>query len=47
MKVKIINKSNNNIPQYETVDSSGLDLRAFISESIIIKPLECVLVPTG
>ncbi len=47
MKVQIINKSNNKLPQYETVNSSGLDLRAFIDESITLKPLERKLIPTG
>ena len=47
IEVKIINKSNNHLPEYETVNSSGLDLRANIEESIILKPLERTLVPTG
>ncbi len=47
MEIKIINKSNNQLPQYETIASSGLDLRAFIEESITLKPLERKLVPTG
>lgn len=47
MKVKIINKSKNEIPKYETKGSSGMDLRANLDEAIIIKPLDRVLVPTG
>ncbi len=47
MKVKIINKSKNEIPKYETKGSSGMDLRANLDETIIIKPLDRVLVPTG
>lgn len=48
MKVKIINKSDNNLPAYETPNSAGMDLRAYLPESsIVIKPLERVLVPTG
>ena len=47
MLVKVINKSNNNLPKYETVCSAGSDVRANISEAITIKPLERVLVPTG
>lgn len=47
INVGIINKSLNNLPQYETSGASGLDLRASIKESIIIKPLERILVPTG
>lgn len=47
MKVKIINKSNNELPAYETSASAGLDLRAFIPESITLLPLERVLIKTG
>jgi dUTP pyrophosphatase len=46
-KVKIINKSNNPLPSYATVSSSGMDLRASLSHSINIYPGERVLVPTG
>lgn len=48
MKVKIVNKSNNNLPAYETVCSAGMDLRAYLPEGPIeIKPMQRVLVPTG
>ena len=47
MKVKIINKSNNQNPFYQTSGSSGMDLRAFLSEPIIIKPLERKAIKTG
>ncbi len=47
MNVKIINKSAFDLPEYATVASSGLDLRADINEDIVLKPLERVLVPTG
>ncbi len=47
MKVKIINRSKNALPQYETAGSAGMDLRADISETITLKPLERTLVPTG
>lgn len=46
-KVKIINKSNNPLPSYATVSSSGMDLRASLSHSINISPGERALVPTG
>lgn len=46
-KVKILNKSNFNIPEYATEHSSGVDLRANINEPITIKTLERVLIPTG
>ena len=48
MEVKIVNKSNNQLPAYETVNSAGMDLRAYLPEgAIVIKPLQRVLVPTG
>jgi dUTP pyrophosphatase len=45
--VKIINRSNNALPEYATADSSGMDIRADLNETITIKPLERVLIPTG
>lgn len=45
--VKIVNKSNNPLPHYATNGSSGMDIRASLSEAITIHPLERVLVPTG
>lgn len=47
MKVLVINKSNNELPAYETVGSAGLDIRAFIEESITLKPFERKLIKTG
>lgn len=48
MEVKIVNKSNNNLPAYETVNSAGMDLRAYLPEGpIVMKPMQRVLVPTG
>lgn len=47
MQVKIVNQSHHALPAYETIASAGMDLRAFIDESIILKPLERTLVPTG
>jgi dUTP pyrophosphatase len=47
MKVSIVNKSHNPLPTYATENSAGMDLRAFVSETIILKPLERTLVPTG
>ncbi len=45
--LKIVNKSNNELPHYATEGSSGLDLRAFLEESITLQPLERALIPTG
>ena len=47
VKVKIINKSSNALPEYATPLSAGMDLRANISESIILQPLERRLSRTG
>lgn len=47
MKIKIINKSNHDLPQYETEASAGLDLRAALSEPRVLKPLERSIVGTG
>ena len=47
MKIKIVNKSNHPLPHYGTEASAGVDLRANISESITLKPLERTLVKTG
>jgi dUTP pyrophosphatase len=47
MKVKIINKSDHSIPEYETPASAGMDLRANISESITLQPLERAVIKTG
>jgi len=47
MKVALINKSKYPAPAYATADAAGLDLRANIEESIELKSLERVLVPTG
>ncbi|PKP42418.1 MAG: dUTP diphosphatase [Bacteroidetes bacterium HGW-Bacteroidetes-10] len=47
MEVKILNKSSNELPNYATIHSAGMDLRANITESIVIGPLKRILVPTG
>lgn len=47
MKIKIVNKSKHDCPKYATKDSAGVDLRADLSESILLKPLERILVKTG
>ena len=47
MIIKIINQSTNPLPEYSTVHSAGMDLRASLSQPIVLKPLERVLVPTG
>lgn len=47
MEVKVINKSNNPLPEYSTAQSAGMDLRAFITEPVILKALDRTLIPTG
>ncbi|MEL0185858.1 MAG: dUTP diphosphatase [Flavobacteriaceae bacterium] len=47
MKVKIINKSNNPTPSYETSLSAGMDLRAYIEGQITLNPGERKLIKTG
>ena len=47
MKVKIINKSKHDLPKYSTALSAGMDLRANISETVMLAPLERTLIPTG
>ena len=47
MIIDIVNKSNNDLPKYETVHSAGMDLMAFLMESITIKPLERKAIKTG
>jgi dUTP pyrophosphatase len=47
MEVKIINKSNNPLPRYESAQAAGMDIRCNISEAITLQPLERKLIPTG
>ncbi len=47
MEVKIVNKSNNELPAYSTQMSAGMDVRAFLSKPVVLKALERKLIPTG
>ena len=47
MEVKIINKSQFQLPKYATNESAGMDLYANITDGIILNPLERKLIPTG
>lgn len=47
MKIKIVNKSAYETPEYATEQSAGMDLKANITESIVLKPLGRAMVPTG
>ena len=47
VKVKVINRGHQPLPQYATPQSAGMDLHANLSEPIVLKPLQRCLVPTG
>ena len=47
IQIKIINNSENEIPVYATAGSSGMDIRAHLTEPVILNPLERKLIPTG
>lgn len=47
MKIKVINRSAFDLPQYETANAVGLDVRANTNEAIRLAPLERAMVPTG
>ncbi|MCD8032358.1 MAG: dUTP diphosphatase [Bacteroides sp.] len=47
MNIQIVNKSRHPLPEYATEHSAGMDLRANLSEPIVLAPLQRCLVPTG
>ena len=47
MFVKLINKSHHPVPSYATTGSAGMDIRANLTEPIVLEPLNRVLIPTG
>ncbi|MBA2610393.1 MAG: dUTP diphosphatase [Bacteroidetes bacterium] len=47
LQIKVINQSKHALPEYATIQAAGLDLKANITEAIILKPLQRQLVPTG
>ena len=47
MKIQVVNKGHQPLPAYATEQSAGMDLRANISEPIVLKPMERRLIPTG
>lgn len=47
MNVQIINKSKHRLPEYATIASAGMDLKANTNEPIVLKPMERVIFPTG
>jgi dUTP pyrophosphatase len=47
VKVQIINRSPHELPAYQTAGSSGMDLRAWLQEPVILAPMARKLIPTG
>src|ERR1700749_4041684 len=47
MIIRVINKSKNGLPAYETMHAAGMDLRADLETTVTLKPLERKLIPTG
>ncbi len=47
MKIRVINRSKHDLPEYATLYSAGMDLRANLDEPVVIRPLEHKLIPTG
>jgi dUTP pyrophosphatase len=47
MKIRIVNQSKHILPEYATEHSAGIDLRANLSEPVLMKPMERKLIPTG
>lgn len=47
MKINIINKSKHELPNYETIASAGMDLRANLDELVVLQPLERCIIKTG
>lgn len=47
ISIKIVNQSGNPLPEYATLGSSGMDIRANITEPLVLQPLSRDLVPTG
>ncbi len=47
MIIRIINNSKNSLPAYETLHAAGMDLRADVTETVVLKPMERKLIPTG
>lgn len=47
MEIQIINKSHHALPQYSTLQSAGMDIRANLDQPLVLKPMQRCLVPTG
>ena len=47
IKVQVINKGHQQLPAYATLQSAGMDLRANLEASVVLRPMERKLIPTG
>lgn len=47
MNIKVINKSGHTLPHYESNQAAGMDLKAFLQETITLQPMERKIIPTG
>jgi dUTP pyrophosphatase len=47
MTIRIINRSKNTLPAYETIHAAGMDMRADLDAPVVLKPMERKLIPTG
>ena len=46
-EIKIVNKSNNELPKYKTAQAAGMDICAMLEQSVVLQPMERKLIPTG
>lgn len=47
MTVKVVNKSGNALPEYATLSSAGMDVRASLDSAVTLAPLQRAMIPTG
>ena len=47
MTIKVVNKSGNDLPKFETEGAAGADLKAFLSGNVVLQPNQRLLIPTG
>lgn len=47
IKVKIINRSGHELPAYETPSAAGMDVRACLTDPVVLAPMQRALIPTG
>ena len=47
MTIKVVNKSGNDLPKFETAGAAGADLKAFLSGNVVLQPNQRLLIPTG